>query len=92
MSSDIKPGDLVMVVKPIACCGSAKNIGKIFTVISWVRNHNGAICPSCGFISRKLSGFVLLSNETWCQAVRLKKIEPLDDAESESANKHLEAV
>lgn len=30
--SEIKVGDLVMVVKPRSCCGDARAIGKIHTV------------------------------------------------------------
>jgi hypothetical protein len=46
--SNIKVGDLVMVVKPAPCCGSTKNIGKIFKVTEL---SAGGIC-SCGALTK----------------------------------------
>jgi hypothetical protein len=43
--SGIKAGDLVMVVRPMPCCGNARSIGKVFEVRRVTRDL--ARCPHC---------------------------------------------
>ena len=43
--SGIKAGDLVMVVRPLPCCGHAKHIGRTF-VVGHVARLMGK-CPNC---------------------------------------------
>ena len=45
--SDIKAGDVVMVVKPTPCCGSKNKIGFAFRVVSVIRLADGQ-CWGCG--------------------------------------------
>lgn len=44
---DIKPGDLVMVVRPTPCCGHPGKVGIPFTVISIDVLEDG-MCHACG--------------------------------------------
>ena len=46
MTAPIKPGDLVMVVKPNKCCGDAKSVGRDFTVGA-ITLHARCECPNC---------------------------------------------
>lgn len=76
MSEDIKPGDLVMVVKPMACCGNPSALGMTFHILSIVKMD--CWCIHCGDnrnIVRAESplGFGDVS--------RLKKIPPLTELE-----------
>ena len=41
----IRPGDLVMVVRPTPCCAGTRSIGKIFSVKA-IRNGKGR-CSQC---------------------------------------------
>ena len=76
--SDIKVGDLVMVVRAAMCCNSPKHIGRIYTVSGF---YHGCKCQQCGqnawtpsaLINGKWSAFPL--NE-------LKRIDPLPESES----------
>jgi hypothetical protein len=43
--SDIKVGDLVMVVKPIHCCGGTTSIGRVF-VVQAIAIARG-VCGNC---------------------------------------------
>lgn len=74
MSSQIKAGDLVMVVKPPACVGGAPGVGHVFQVLE-VITHNATICLHC----RRSHGRVEIALEredagweTW----RLQRIDP----------------
>lgn len=70
----IRPGDLVMVVRPTVCCGVGTSIGKVFSVKA-IAKEDG-VCKYCGrLLSLRLLAFtgngrdaVLLS--------RLKKLNP----------------
>ena len=46
MNNEIRPGDLVMVVRPTACCGKSNSIGKIFSVVAI--ESKLASCKWCG--------------------------------------------
>lgn len=89
MTDQIKPGDLVMVVKPTPCCGNEANIGRIAKVKN-VANDSFLVCVWCERLYRKPAlasldgGRVLLS--------RLKKLNPPADEESRETTKELEVV
>jgi hypothetical protein len=76
--SDIKEGDLVMIVKPINCCGSSNSVGKIRTVIGVSKDIS--FCPYCHFVLPKAL-LVHLSSGSYVHLNRLKKIPPLSDLE-----------
>ncbi len=77
--SDIKAGDLVMVVKPTPCCGNSSHIGAVFAVVNVV-----STACTCGLCLRAFrdpvritegpNGHVLVS----C----LKKIDPPAEGDS----------
>jgi len=83
--SDIKAGDLVMVIKAQPCCGEAKDIGLVFRVSSVERFQN--ICLSCNHIDL----FVLACpNQTGGFPIkRLLKIDPPALPESTEREKEL---
>lgn len=69
----IKKGDLVMVVIPSKCCGSAKDIGKVF--IAGGHYSGPQHCRSCG--DETVEDTVWISGERAVRPVyRLKKIDP----------------
>jgi hypothetical protein len=74
MSAGIKSGDLVMVVKPRACCGNSDAIGMIFTVIGPAINPT-TFCDSC-YNTIPSDTHLYLSGGTACPPSRLKKIDP----------------
>lgn len=82
--NDIQVGDLVMVVKPKICCGLSGGIGKIFRVSGFFPHSR---CGSCGkTIEQK---FALLNGEfSGAFVVRLKKIPPLTELESQKETIH----
>jgi len=84
--SDIKAGDLVMVVKPRQCCGSSHAIGKVFLVVSvGIETVN---CSICGKEEKMVVARV--STGLMGDISRLKKIPPLSDLEDvETHNKDL---
>lgn len=76
--SEIKAGDLVMVVKPQPCCGDARCVGTIYRVVS-VEVMKGW-CLMCG---RSLDAlFARESPAFGCYVGVLKRIDPLPELES----------
>lgn len=47
MGSNVKPGDLVMVVKANTCCGDASSLGQVFAV-SEIKPQSICRCSGCG--------------------------------------------
>jgi hypothetical protein len=80
MSSDIKPGDLVMVVKPRPCCGTGE-LGLVRVVVE-PHEHDDIVCPSCKRRSLVSDVFVALDTGNWCHQSRLKKIDPPAEGDS----------
>lgn len=85
--SEIKRGDLVMVVKPTPCCGSTVNINKILTVLSLTHppGKSGQIRQTCCGETRKWGSDALLSNNLVYALSRLKKIDPPATGETREA-------
>jgi hypothetical protein len=79
--SDIKPGDLVMVVRPTSCCGDTEEIGLIFKV-SAVENAP-SWCELCGHqFERTVLATSSDAEEDCCSTIRLKKIDPPAEGDS----------
>ena len=71
MAEEINVGDLVMMVKPLPCCGDASFIGNIYTVTGF---HDAGVCAECGIVRTPCA---FLDNEYKVQPVSaLKKINP----------------
>lgn len=85
---NFKPGDLVVVVKPITCCGDDRAIGKIYTVTQTAKSLLGggtvsvgsgpSMCSKCGY-TRHASDPVGLDGTYQCERNRLRKIDPLTE-------------
>ena len=74
--SDIKVGDLVIVVRVALCCGNAKSLGKIFKT---GEHYSGiAVCPRCGN-KDPVNGFFDANQYAVYETSRLKKIPPLTE-------------
>lgn len=69
----IKPGDLVVVVKPTPCCRDASDVGRVFTVLD-VRRTTLAYCYTCE--ATVLAPIALEGDDRWHLLSTLKKIEP----------------
>jgi hypothetical protein len=84
--SNIKVGDLVMVVKPSSCCGNTLTIGDTFTVTS-IDSY-----PSiCGHCLKETKEYVVGGNSRGSLAAvnRLIKIDPPALPESLECEKEL---
>lgn len=53
MSKPIKVGDLVMVVRPTACCQHPGKIGKIY-VVTEIFFSKGSFCERCKLVTKDL--------------------------------------
>ena len=75
----IAPGDLVVVVKPVPCCGHSGSVGETFRVkeLAHVRWH----CVRCGKV-HDASLVARRVGHPWVYLLaRLKRIPPLDELE-----------
>lgn len=95
--SDIKVGDLVMVVKGNPCCGKSRLIGRIFVV---TERELGPItkCGICGTQSETsndtvpLNGLNEKGNPFNAEKWRLKKIDPQAEGDSLPTRADLEVT
>jgi hypothetical protein len=72
MSSDIKAGDWVMVVRPMPCCGQSPALGSVFVVEQVMFCHGD--CDICGTSD---SGIAAICPQGYAfELNRLKKIDP----------------
>lgn len=76
--SEIKAGDVVVIVKPTPCCGYTGQIGVVFTV-KWLAYVAG-ICNTCG--SGLIGTFVFEVEDGGAPRALVRKIEPLEDPEA----------
>lgn len=91
MSAHFKPGDLVMVVKPRACCGeSGTSLGKVFSVLRAIEEFAGVRCNTCGAFIEEPSGYFILSSGSASHFSRLKKIDPPAEGDSLPTRKDIE--
>jgi hypothetical protein len=86
--SDIKVGDLVVVVRGMPCCGSdTKSLGKTY-VVSDIIEYKDNYCLNCnvwlgsGLAAMYAIGRAVANN-------RLKRIPPLDELERDQIVKEL---
>jgi len=73
--SEIKAGDLVMIVKPTLCCGNAGSLGQMFIVDDRPLPQKSK-CYFCGSVEPITKEIVPLSSKNVCARSRLKKIDP----------------
>lgn len=85
--SDIKPGDLVMIVKPMPCCGDNATLGNVFIVKS-ISGSDG-VCGACGDY-QEFAMDALRPDGGYTQLSRLKKIDPPAEGDSLPTRKDLE--
>lgn len=85
---DIKPGDLVMVVKSSLCCGDVSRIGEIFRA-QGVGIRPYAVCVHCGREATNYFG-VHKRGRYWHSASRLKKIDPPAEGDSLPTRREIE--
>lgn len=76
--SEIKVGDLVVVVKPQPCCGSSRAIGRIHTVHGIARTP--FTCTECW--TSGVDDLVLYGDFSGTSISCVRKIEPLEDPET----------
>lgn len=85
MSANIKPGDLVMVVKPAPCCGSTSAIGWIGRASAGPEWATCLTCNTCGRDDFNVSQYMEVEDGAY-HVDTLKKIEPPaleDDTETQ---------
>jgi hypothetical protein len=89
--SAIKVGDLVVVVKPTACCGADDHVGDIFRVAQIVTLKGR--CNYCFRLSPPELGadYDQLPNNGGFGLSNLKRIPPLDELERDQIVKKLTA-
>ena len=94
MSDAIKPGDLVMIIKPMPCCGYSGGLGLLRTVQAFTTNALGTRCVGCGFPDRRDFGPHTHANlgDFYASLYRLKKIDPPALNEDAETHRELEAV
>ncbi len=73
--SEIREGDLVMVVRP-GRCGCTNSIGKVFRFTN-ITSYSPSVCAHCGK-RHTAETAVLTPFGGWCSIYRLKRIPPLD--------------
>jgi hypothetical protein len=83
--SNIKVGDLVMVVKPAVCCGSVNSIGRIFPVEGIERVYGQ--CAHCGMRGHEYGAKI--ANGRYVLLTRIIKIDPPALPESLEREKEL---
>jgi len=79
-TEEIKPGDLVIVVRPSICCGRSDSIGMTGIVQpnpSWATY---AQCDQCGAVDYDTSSFRTIDGGGY-HAQTLKKIDPLSEVD-----------
>lgn len=79
MSEPIKVGDLVVVVKPGPCCGTARTLGHVFCVAE-IRVASGACCE-CGKVYDH-EAVAVYPDGSGEPLSRLKRIDPLPESET----------
>lgn len=83
----IRPGDLVMVVRPTVCCWNSSAVGKIFTVREI--SEGMGICVWCLHKANKKQAHTGNGNTAYILS-RLKKINPPSKIETTEQQKEKE--
>jgi hypothetical protein len=85
--SAIRVGDLVVVVRPISCCGHTQGMGRVF-IVEFLRDGMN-ICMTCGHRSDDSVDAWYLGSNLAFPLQRLKRIPPLDQLERDQIVKEL---
>jgi hypothetical protein len=96
MSTDIQPGDLVQVVRPLACCGDVSPVGHVFVAEALLPAWEGMQlrCPDCG-ASITISSKEHVYRSEWgllMPKYALKKIDPPAEGDTLPVRRELELV
>lgn len=83
----ISVGDLVVVVKPLYCCGADHGVGFHF-VVRDIHPGQLAYCQKCGK-EDQLGDYADSGEAGWCDLSRLKRIPPLEELEGEKRDEKL---
>jgi hypothetical protein len=86
--SDIKTGDLVMIIKPTTCCGRSDGIGMTFSAGHVLKAT--ILCPFCGDRSPIKVAVEKVGVDLYVEAPRLKKIDPPAEGDSLPTRRDLE--
>ena len=95
MSTQIKPGDLVMVVKPLPCCGSTHSLGMVATVlgIGLRAEHRLVACKRCGRLVRSVADLLFTERPDgemgYVERSRVIRIDP--PAQTETTREEMAA-
>lgn len=57
MTSTIKPGDLVMIIRPTLCCNSSSSVGDVGIVAEIPSWAYYITCSLCGFTDSELNKY-----------------------------------
>ena len=89
MSKDIKPGDLVMKVKPNTCCGDPNMLGVPYTVCE-ILHRTCTECARCGAIMYQSLVTGTHDPNGGCELECLIKIDPPAEGDSLPTRKDIE--
>ena len=91
MSAAIKPGDLVLVVRPNACCGSTTSIGTVGTVESNPSWGIYAECDCYGAVCWRVENFRTIDGGAY-HIDTLQKIDPPAEGDSVPTRREIEVT
>lgn len=89
--SEIKPGDLFMVVKPMQCCGFAGGLGYVGKCVSGIV-YPRSVCVRCGDSSDNQGdeiGYMLGGDFFLIERSRVIKIDPPAEMKDTETTKEL---
>lgn len=87
--SDIKVGDLVMVVRKTRCCSRGKTTGKVFRVAK----NDGVVTGECGACGATVTDeYIENEDGHGFSGYRLKKIDPPAEGDSLPTRADLEVT
>lgn len=92
MSADIKPGDLVMVVRPRPCCGVASRMGMVGIAEIAKPIGDQVWCENCSMVDKNWANYFFIAPHGYCHKSRLKKIDPPALADEVERVRELAAV
>ena len=84
MSNDIKPGDLVMVVRGMPCCGffGARKIGHVFVVSRVKGTEAHHFCQGCKTYLSRGTLYAEDGGDSGGMLSMLKKLDPPSEGDS----------
>ena len=88
--NNIKSGDLVMVVRPLECCGKTGGIGKVFRVHSV--GYYTTRCQTCGAVDTASARAAISERGSAYLLTRLKRIDPPEEQKTRTATRDMETT